>query len=219
MCGRFAGLSYNEVAQVVAENQQGILSSAAPGWSEDGADVRPGSRAWAIAPLVDSRANDSLALELVPRELTWGFAVDWSKRPVFNTRIETATGSNPGMWRDAMRNGRCIVPSRWFYEPHAVETVPSPTLGKPMKRQYQFEMPDGGVLLMAAVMQDGRFSIVTTEPNAAVAPIHDRMPLVLRFSEVKTWLGDGFGSLADRSDVLLKSSAEPLPERSQLSLF
>ena len=53
-----------------------------------------------------------------------------------------------------------------------------------------------------------RFSIVTTEPNASVAPIHDRMPLVLGPGESSMWLGEGFATLKERGSVSLVCKPE-----------
>lgn len=50
-------------------------------------------------------------------------------------------------------------------------------------------------------------SIVTTAPNASVAHVHDRMPLVLGPGESGVWLGPDFDRLADRSAIQL--AAEP----------
>jgi len=55
------------------------------------------------------------------------------------------------------------------------------------------------------VREGDRFSIVTTRPNASVAPIHDRMPLVLGPGESSVWLGPGFAALADRNQTTLLS--------------
>ena len=66
---------------------------------------------------------------------------------------------------------------------------------------------------------------VTTEPNRWVSPIHDRMPLALRFEEVERWLGGSLSDiepLADRSAFSLNAHPElnnPAAEPSQLSLF
>lgn len=65
-----------------------------------------------------------------------------------------------------------------------------------------------GRFCMAAVREDGRFSVVTTTPNASVAPVHDRMPLVLGPGESRIWLGPYFGRLADRNDVRLVAEPE-----------
>ena len=185
-------------------------------------EAQPGSTAWVIAPReaeaeqlvgrapwqTPGRTSGNGSLQLATLPLTWGFPVEWSKRPVINTRIETALGPNPGMWRDAVRHGRCVVPAARFFEPHATETEPSPRTGRPVKRQYAFDSPDGRPLLMAAVSDRGRFSIVTTEPCPAVAPVHDRMPLLLLPDEVGVWLGDDFPALADRSSFELAAAPE-----------
>lgn len=104
--------------------------------------------------------------------------------------------------------GRCLVPVRAFYESSATETVASERTGKPVRRQYRFRLPGAGVFLIAGIQQDGRFSIVTTEPNSSVAPVHDRMPLVLGPGESSIWLGPGFASLADRSGIRLDAEPE-----------
>lgn len=54
-----------------------------------------------------------------------------------------------------------------------------------------------------------RLSLVTTEPNAQVAAVHNRMPLVLEDSEALAWLGEKFARLADRSHVAFDVEALP----------
>lgn len=88
------------------------------------------------------------------------------------------------------------------------EEVISEKTGKPIRRQYRFRMPGTRAFLLAAVQQDGRFSIVTTEPNVSVAPVHNRMPLVLGPGESSVWLGSDFASLAGRSKLQLNYRAE-----------
>lgn len=55
--------------------------------------------------------------------------------------------------------------------------------------------------LMAGIFSEGRFSLITTEPNSFMAPIHNRMPLVLGAGESSLWLNGRFLSLADRSHI------------------
>ena len=71
------------------------------------------------------------------------------------------------------------MPVRAFYEGHQTERVPSERTGKHVRRQYRFRLPGARAFLLAGVTAEGRLSIVTTEPNATVAPVHNRMPLVL----------------------------------------
>lgn len=129
---------------------------------------------------------------------------------VFNTRIESALAQlcagRRGMWADAISRGRCLVPVRAFYEPHATETVEGG--GRPARRQYRFHLPGAAAFLLAGVQREGKLSIVTTAPNPSVSPIHDRMPLVLGRGESSIWLGPGFAGLADRSGIALSAEAE-----------
>ena len=144
--------------------------------------------------------------------LEWGFPLDGRPHAVFNTRIESALEQlrrgRRGMWAKAIAEGRCLVPVCAFYESHATERVASEKTGKPVRRQYRFTMPGARAFLLAGVQQDGRFSIVTTEPNAIVAPIHDRMPLVLGSGESTVWLGSDFAVLANRSAITLAFEPE-----------
>jgi putative SOS response-associated peptidase YedK len=67
-------------------------------------------------------------------------------------------------------------------------------------------LPGHRVFLLAGVQQAGRFSVVTTAPNASVAPLHSRMPLVLAPGESRIWLSDDYARLADRSALTLDAT-------------
>ena len=166
-------------------------------------DARPGS----IVPVYVPE-GDGLAVA----RLTWGFPLDGKPSAVFNTRIESALEQlrlgRRGMWAKAIAEGRCLVPVRAFYEGHMTEKVESKRTGRPVRRQYLFRLPGARAFLLAAVREGDRFSIVTTRPNASVAPIHDRMPLVLGPGESNVWLGPGFTELANRSALVLASDPE-----------
>lgn len=142
---------------------------------------------------------------LSARELTWGFeGVGGSSKLVFNTRLDTALRhmrSGHGMWARPLAAGRCLVPVRRFWE---TWTRRPPRRGA----EVRFESTEGGVLLLAAVWERDRVSIVTTEPNAEVAAVHSRMPLVLAPGESSIWLKGDVETLADRSRVHLLSTPE-----------
>lgn len=112
------------------------------------------------------------------------------------------------MWAKAIAYGRCLVPVRAFYEFHATEQAVSKRTGRPVRRRYRFRLPGARAFLLAAVQEEGRFSVVTTRPSADVAPVHDRMPLVLGPGESAVWLGPGFAELAERPRPRLASEPE-----------
>lgn len=210
MCGRITLLTYEEISDVVRAVERGEASSVLALRESKRPQARPGDE---VQGVIGTQSG------LFIEPLTWGFASPDAQGLVFNTRIESALGGSR-MWSDAIREGRCIVPVASFFEPHATETVLSPRTGKPIKQQYEFQAEDGAPLLLAGVHREGRLSVVTTEPNEAVAPIHARMPLALRFREARTWLEGDWASLADRSGMPLSVEPEfPRDDENQLSLF
>lgn len=166
---------------------------------------RPEALPSSVVPLIVA-SGDGCGLAVA--HMAWGYEVPWKNGPVFNTRIETALRSEGSMWAESFARRRCLVPARGFYESHATETVPSERTGRPVKRQYAFAAPDGAPLLLAGVHDRGRFSLVTTEPNAAVAPVHNRMPLALEPGEAALWLRGVYELLLDRGAVRLTARPE-----------
>ena len=161
-------------------------------------DVYPGQQ----MPLFVADAGGGLAVAT----LTWGFDAPPGSRSklLFNTRIETAVQharTGRGLWAEAIQQGRCLVPVRGFYEHW---TVSPPQRGV----QVRFTLPRHRVFLLAGVQQDGRFSVVTTAPNADVATVHNRMPLVLGLGESHLWMGPEYAVLADRSGIALAGEVE-----------
>ncbi|MBR3159103.1 MAG: SOS response-associated peptidase family protein [Atopobiaceae bacterium] len=156
-------------------------------------DAYPGKQ----LPLIVPDATGELHAE----ELTWGFDAPPGARSklVFNTRIETAlahVSAGRGMWAEPLLIGRCLIPVLAFYE--------SWTRNPPRRgAQARFSSPAHRGFLLAGVQAKGRVSIVTTQPNAAVSPLHTRMPLVLGPGESNVWLQGDYASLADRSQIRL----------------
>ena len=199
VCVRFSPLTAEEAQAVLDARGTGRHTIRYIETPDPLRDARPGSQVPLFVP------NGAGGFRVATLE--WGFPLDGRSHAVFNTRIESALEQlrlgRRGMWARAIAQGRCFVPVRAFYESHATERVTSEKTGRPVRRQYRFRMPGARAFLLAAVQQDGRFSIVTTEPNKSVAPIHDRMPLVLGLGESGVWLGNDFASLADRSRIQL----------------
>lgn len=74
-----------------------------------------------------------------------------------------------------------------------------------------FRLPGARAFLLAAVREGNRFSTVTTRPNASVAHVHNRMPLVLGPGESSVWLGPDFANLSNRDAIRLSAVAERWP--------
>ena len=220
MCGRMTPLTYDEVLDVLRSVRGGEVANPWPDWPAVAPRRDAFPQSW--VPLAVPSPTAPTTLEV--RELNWGYPVSWKQGVVFNTRIESML-QEQGMWRESAERRRCLVPAVRFYETHRSETTRNPTTGRRVKQAYGFQLADEPVLWMAGIYEDDHFSIVTTRPNDTVAPVHDRMPLVLRQGELPLWLGDGYAQLADRSGVTLISQAEmpgsanPDKHEEQLSLF
>ena len=144
----------------------------------------------------------------------WGLIPHWAESAkvgsrMINARAETLT-SSPA-FRDALLRKRCLVPVESFYEWRREGTIRQP---------YAIGRADGRPLVLAGLWSGWRdpavdqvrrtFTIVTTTPNETMAPIHNRMPVVLADDEWATWLdprltdtGELLAMLEPRDDVEL----------------
>ena len=102
--------------------------------------------------------------------------------PLLNARTDTL---RRGSFKSMLANRRCVIPAEGFYEWREEEGL---------KQPYFFARKDGKPLLFAGIWDYSdvkgdvvpSFAILTDEPNALVAPYHDRMPVVLDNAE--QWL-------------------------------
>ncbi len=124
------------------------------------------------------------------RPMQWGFVPPADhgsprRRALGNARLETL--ARLPAFRAAAADRRCLVPVNGFYE--------YKDLGR-RKQPYVFMLPDGEPFALAGLWEPPQgglppsFCVVTTAPNAAMAGIHDRMPLVLTGPAMGLWLGD-----------------------------
>ena len=203
MCGRCVVFTFDEVLEVINEIELGNAFNYEPDWPARKVQAFPNSAAPLIVPQFDTAIGvDALRSgSLAAKELGWGFEESLKPGVVFNTRIESATKPT---WRDSMEHRRCIIPVSSFFETHKDETVTSPRTGKPIKRQYEFRVPGEDVILIGCTWKGDHFSMVTTDANTDMAPIHHRMPLIVRQEELPIWLGPDYRELANRSSIKLE---------------
>jgi len=93
-------------------------------------------------------------------------------------------------FREAFQRRRCLVPFDCFYEWQKI--------GKE-RQPYAVALRDRRLMALAGLWETWRsragervrsFAIVTTSPNALLAPIHDRMPVILAPDNWPVWLGE-----------------------------
>ena len=136
--------------------------------------------------------------------LRWGLIPGWAKEPntgykLINARAETA-GSKPS-FRAAFRARRCLIPADGFYEWQRQGTTRQPHLiyrrdGDLMAFAGLWERwpVREGIALTGSLaeFQPGDVietcTILTTAANEVVAPVHDRMPVILDPELFGPWL-------------------------------
>jgi len=134
-----------------------------------------------------------------PGVLRWGLIPHYADPETFdrlliNARAETV--AEAPAFRDAFETHRCLIVADGFYEWRAEETGKKPVwITRPDRATFAF-----AGLWAAARQADGSFvhscAIVTCAPGEVVAPIHDRMPVILEQEAEAPWLDPG--SRADR---------------------
>jgi putative SOS response-associated peptidase YedK len=151
--------------------------------------------------IVRTAPNGRRELHLV----RWGLIPGWVKDPrgfrlIVNARAESAT-EKPS-FRGALRHRRCLVPATGFYEWTGPARARTPWLFRPR---------DGGLMAFGALAEhwlgaDGSeietMAILTVPANAAVAPCHDRMPLIVPPEAFDRWLDCRSGETASIMDLL-----------------
>ena len=132
----------------------------------------------------------------------WGLVPAWAPDlktgyRMINARSETVRESRAYGPLVRSSTGRCLIPADGFFEwtGPAVEGGP--------KRPVRFTVDGGKPFAMAGLCTErewegGRLvscTIITTEANPAVAPVHDRMPVILPDPEVEAeWIDPGLES-------------------------
>ena len=143
--------------------------------------------------------------------LRWGLVPAWSKGPdsrysMINARAETV--STKPAYRTAFRQRRCLIPADGFYEWKAAGTRKLPFL---IRRRDQAPFAMAG-LWERWIAEDGTplesCAIIVTDANAAVAPIHDRMPVIVAPDDYKAWLDPAYHDSAGLLALLRPSDAD-----------
>jgi putative SOS response-associated peptidase YedK len=146
-------------------------------------NVAPGDDVLALTTDREGRERGEL--------LRWGLVPSWAKTPdtglkMINARVETVA-ERPA-YRRAFERYRCLILADGFYEWQRMPTGP--------KQPFHITA-DAGLFAFAGLWSiwyapDGSklrsCTILTTAANAAIAPLHDRMPIILAPEHEGAWL-------------------------------
>jgi putative SOS response-associated peptidase YedK len=192
MCGRFSFVASKEKTQ----KQFGIKIQ---GVLQPNYNIAPSQTAYIIAN------NDPSKIQ----RFVWGLipstTVDGrGGSNLINARAEGI--SSKASFRMPIRRRRCLVLADSFYEWRHYGH---------QKMPYRILLNDNSIITMAAVWDEWvrpdnqivqSFSIITTEANQDIAPLHDRMPVILQTAEARNlWLQ----STTELNEVI--ALLQPLP--------
>jgi putative SOS response-associated peptidase YedK len=181
MCGRFT-LTRRDfdalAAELGAEAGAELAAEYRPRYN-----IAPTDWHWLVRQKLETR-------QLLPAR--WGLVNSWAHDAKgagrqINARAETALKSRA--FGEAFLTRRCVVPADGFFEW---------TGSKADRRPIWYHAPGGELLLFAGLYESWMdpatrvwmrsFTILTTDANETVAPVHDRMPVILRPERIDDWL-------------------------------
>jgi putative SOS response-associated peptidase YedK len=177
MCGRFT------LATDPAGQQQDFGSIAFPSQFAPRYNIAP-SQPVMVVPNNGRQAADFFV---------WGMIPSWAKDASIGSRLINArseTLAEKPAFRESYRNKRCLILADGFYEwkarpdtkrktPHYIQLASRKVFAL-AGLWSEWQAADGSVVRSC--------SIITTSANATVAPIHSRMPAILRPEDHAAWL-------------------------------
>jgi putative SOS response-associated peptidase YedK len=153
-------------------------------------NVAPGDDVLAVTTDREGRPRGEL--------LRWGLVPPWSspqdgRLKMINARIETVN-ERPA-FRRAFERFRCLIIADGFYEWQAAASLRA---SRPAKQAFHITRSDGRPFAFAGLWSIWRgepdettvrsCTIITTAANTAIAPLHDRMPVILRADAEEAWI-------------------------------
>jgi putative SOS response-associated peptidase YedK len=173
---------------------------------------------WNVAPTqpVYTAATSATGTRKL-RALRWGLVPNWAKDPRIGARLINArseTLHQRPAFRSLVGARRAIVPVSGFYE----WRQPGPEAGS-VKQPFYFHPAGGGPLAFAGLWDiwfdaEGQplrsCTIITTRANEAMAPVHNRMPVVLPPQAWDEWLRPGPLPASRLRELLVPAPADLL---------
>lgn len=148
--------------------------------------------------------------------LKWGLVPSWAKDVAIGNRMINARAESIAekpSFRSAFKSRRCIIPASGFYEWQR-------TTDKSAKQPFYFKLKDKPVFGFAGLWEQRvdaatndvleTCTIITTEANETLAPVHDRMPVILKSEDYELWLDDKVKDAAQLEKLLKPFPADEM---------
>ncbi len=157
----------------------------------------------------------------------WGLVPSWAKdtkigSKMINARSETL--AEKPAFKGLFKKHRLLIPMDGFYEwQQGAEGGPVTKAGKPVKTPMFIHRADGELLAVAGLWATWRdrelgpdapwlhsCTVITTEANVTMAPVHNRMPVILPANRWAEWLDPTNGDLPALQGLLLPAANDVL---------
>ncbi|MDI6782816.1 MAG: SOS response-associated peptidase [bacterium] len=194
MCGRFVILDLETIIRKYHIAQK-------PGFTfSPRYNIAPGQ----LVPIV---IREKLPADIANRLelMKWGLIPFWAKDPAIGNRLINAraeTLAEKLSFKSALKSNRCLVPASGFYEWKEIGGRKIPFLIK-VKETSLFSF--AGLYDIWKDEQENEvktFTIITTSANSFMAPIHNRMPVILKPENEEVWLNKSVNDIAQLISVL-----------------
>jgi len=142
--------------------------------------------------------------------MRWGLIPHWAKDPkiaymMINARAETL--DKKPSFSVPLKKKRCLIPATGFFEWRVT---------KEGKVPYYIKLKDEDMFAFAGLYDDNdralekpvrTYTIITTEPNKLLEPIHNRMPVILKKTTENIWLDPEFEDVEKLKGMLVPYAA------------
>jgi putative SOS response-associated peptidase YedK len=197
MCGRFTLFEADTI--LLKEFGAPISFGLTPRYN-----IAPSQQILAVRPSTGKGGREAAFLR-------WGLIPHWAKDPSIGNRMINAraeTVAEKPAFRNAFRKQRCLIPADGFFEWQKLDRKKQPFYIRMRDRRpfafaglwERWEAPGSEIIETC--------TILTTEANDVLKPLHDRMPVILPLSGHDLWLDPGILE-QDR----LKPLFYPYPDR------
>jgi len=209
MCGRYAIIDGKKILASFPMLQQAVQA----------AEVFQGLPQYNAAPMQKLPVVAVRGGALSFQRMQWWLVPHWSKEPAtefstFNAKCETLEKSR--LFGPYFKGSRCLVPADAFYEWKKSAVMKKPGRGSrevPEKHPMCIRLKSEEPFMFAGLFSVWRgsqeepelatFTIITTAPNELLAPIHNRMPVILREKDYDRWLDRDYHDTGELAKLLV----------------
>ncbi len=183
MCGRFyvPEKDLDDFAGMVNQIEKELLKKAG--------EICPGDYAPVITPTPKTTSNveNEQRVGKTIHAIKWGFPTQ-NGRPIFNARSETV--HEKPLFKLPFATRRCLIPARGFFEWKDAENSKK-------RIKHYITLQNGSLMYLAGIywfFKDKNgvsipyFTILTTEANADIQKLHNRMPIIIDKENTTDWL-------------------------------